>query len=290
MEYTEPIVEGHGETPLVVITPHSSTHVPEELADRLAISEQEMLRFTDIGSDTLYDGVVDLGGTIVRGSINQLILNLTTNVTRLDDGSLKYFKPGNKNMEGSFPHVIPTADPDVYKPIFEPELTEKERSALKDCYHTPFFKAIDEAVSKAQSNAEEQYGFPFSVLVDGHTFPDVTTKGKKKNAHFVLGTREWGTADPKLIHAVMQELASTDVYNIGIDNYGWDGGYSTGHYSLKANPNTHAIQVDMSKALFEDFTGAHSYDRTSIGYSLTKHAILNMLVKITEWAPTRPSE
>ena len=48
MKPIKPEIRGELETPLIVITPHSTAYISEELKYRLAIGEDDVRRFTDL--------------------------------------------------------------------------------------------------------------------------------------------------------------------------------------------------------------------------------------------------
>ena len=257
MELVKPEVKGTGESPLsplIVITPQSSTYIPPDLEDRLAIDEDEVRRFAALYTDELFEEAVDIGGVFIPGTVSRFVVQLNK-MTKMKDGKLqvwdKKLKPLSdadpRNSDSSFIRYSWTGNK-----VMDPELTEEEMVDIFNNIYTPYLEAIDKAVAEAQAK------FGYSILIDGLSFPSVSVKGKERNADFVLGTRDWQTADEVIIWDMM-DILTRKLKKVGVDNYGWNGGYTTGHYSQLAsarkgfNPKkAHAVQIEINKKLYMD--------------------------------------
>lgn len=254
MEIIQPEVQGTGETPLIVITPHSSTYITKEFQSSLAISESEVRRFTDMYTDELFGEVVNLGGVLIPGSVSRFVVQLNKK-TEVRDGRLYVWDKkltdivdaDPKNPDSSFIRYSWTGNK-----IMEPEMTEREMMEIYEAVYQPFFAAIDKAVAEAQ----EKFGY--SVLIDGHSFPSVSADGERKHADFVLGTRDWTTADVDLIYRAVHALLER-ASKVGIDMYEWNGGYTTAHYSRMAGKRkgfdpkkANALQIETNKNKYMD--------------------------------------
>jgi N-formylglutamate amidohydrolase len=283
MEPITPEVRGQLEKPLIVVTPHSSTYIPPDLEERLAIDQDEVRRFTDMYTDELFGEAPNLGGILIPGSVSRFVVQLNK-MTAMRDGRLNVWDKklkdvadaNPKNPDSSFIRYSWTGNQ-----VMQPELTEEEMVDIFEKVYQPFFDAIDKAVAEAQAK------FGYSILIEGDSFNSISVKGKPKHANFVLGTRDWQTADGRVIRGIMEELIADrtlGVRNIGVDNYGWNGSYITGHYSRLANAeemkpkgidpkNAHAVQIEVSKDQYMGSSGG----RCSTFFPITKEHISKCL-------------
>jgi N-formylglutamate amidohydrolase len=157
-----------------------------------------------------------------------------------------------------------------------PALTEEEMVEIFNSVYAPWLKTIDRFVVEAQKR------FGYSLLIDGHSFPSVSAKGVVKKEDFILGTRDFKTADVPLIDLVMQNLIIGGK-TVSIDAYGWNGGYTTGHYSKLVSPNSQALQIETNKKIYMDeqsFVKSASFDEI-------KDHISKTLEKIAEYKPNQ---
>ncbi|MBW2981404.1 N-formylglutamate amidohydrolase [Candidatus Woesearchaeota archaeon] len=280
MEVIRPDVIMSAEKPLIVVAPHSSTYVSPELEERLAIDDEEQKRFTDMYLDELFAETPNVGGVLVPAPISRFVVQLNKK-TEVRDGRLYVWDNGLKSLDESDPK-----NPDssfvryswTGNKVMDPELTEKEMIDIYEKVYKPFFETIEKVVREAHAK------FGYSVMLVAHSFNPVSSRGKKRNTHFVLGTRDWRTANTDLIkilaHRLNAESRKSRDLKIGIDTYGFDGDYITGHYSkvgdaeeLRAKDieprKCNAVQIEVNKGLYIS-------KGTDQKHSLFKRAKLNI--------------
>lgn len=255
MNRIEPHIQGRTlDQPLVVITPHSSTHIPKELEDRIALKKEEIFKFTDLYVDELFDHVVDMGGWLISAPVSRFVVQLNKKIKQTEDG----LEMDERESDGAFIKKSWTGNNVMKEP-----LTKDEQIEIYNNIYCPWENLLDDVVAEMQ----RKYGF--SIVIDAHSFNSVGTNGKTKNADYILGTRDFTTADAKYILKIMDELVKPNVItptrNVGVDLYGWNGGYTTGHYGKIADPKemmpkwinpekSNAIQIEVKKKIYMNET------------------------------------
>ena len=77
-----PKIEGMMEKPLIVITPHSSTEIAEPYKERLNLSEEEVMKFTDLYTDRLFSEAINLGGILIAPLVSKFLVGLNKKIQR----------------------------------------------------------------------------------------------------------------------------------------------------------------------------------------------------------------
>lgn len=246
MEVLKPEIKGILEKPLIVITPHSSRYIPDDFKERFNLDERELMKFTDSYTDELYSEIVSLGGVLIPGTVSKFVVQLNRKIKMKEKG-LSY----NEKENGAFIEKSWTGNR-----VMVPELAEEEKTKIYGMIYLPYLKAIDLKMREAQ----EKFGM--SILIDGHSFSPVTARGSARKEDYLLGTRNKKTAGEELIELMFNALKKEN-RKVGIDKYGWNGGYTTGHYSRLANPEemlkkginpekSEAVQIETNKRLYLD--------------------------------------
>jgi N-formylglutamate amidohydrolase len=87
MNKIEPVIFGKLERPLIVIIPHSSDNIPEEISDRLAIKRDE-----------LYGETSNLGGVLIVAPVSRFVVQLNKKTTYGNSG----LKRDERESDGSY--------------------------------------------------------------------------------------------------------------------------------------------------------------------------------------------
>jgi N-formylglutamate amidohydrolase len=175
--------------PLLVRVPHSSTNIPNVIRRTLCLTDDELRRellcMTDWYTDRLFEGVLDLGGTLFVNRLSRLVVD----PERFPDDSQEMLAA--KGMGAVY---MKTADG---RPL-RAELTPVERSRLLDTYFRPYAQAFTDVVSRLLS----QHGG--CVILDGHSFPSkpfpYELDREPERPQICIGTDEFHTDDALVQH------------------------------------------------------------------------------------------
>lgn len=168
--------------PLLVHVPHSSTNIPKVIRRTLCLTDDELRRellcMTDWYTDRLFEGVLDLGGTLFVNRLGRLVVD----PERFPDDSQEIMA-----ARGMGAVYMRTADGRSLRT----ELAPVEQSRLLDTYFHPYAQAFTDVVSQILS----QHGR--CVILDGHSFPSKPLPYEldqdRKRPHICLGTDECHT-------------------------------------------------------------------------------------------------
>ncbi len=122
---------------IILSIPHSSTHIPTELKDRYALSEEHMNHHLDYGVDTI---MAPFSYKKIEGKASRFVVDVNRARDEFTDGQ----------------GVIIVKDWDG-NTVFKEPLSEEEREALLTEYYDPFYSELIDALS------------PDSLLVDCHS-------------------------------------------------------------------------------------------------------------------------
>lgn len=216
-----------GTTPLLVSIPHSGTHVPKAIAQRMHKNAQS-LPDTDWHVDTLYAFASELGAHILKANYSRYVIDLN----RAPTGDSLY--PGQFTT-GLCPTTLFTAEP-LYLPGQEPDKDDINYRLLE--YWHPYHTALRNCLHTIRT----QHGK--AILYDAHSICSVVPSlfnGTLPDLN--IGTNDGTACDDALLHAIVA-LANNSDYSTVV-NQRFKGGYITRHYGTPAE-DIHAIQMELT--------------------------------------------
>ncbi len=242
-----------GTTPLVLDSPHSGTHYPEDFG---YVCELATLRKAeDTHVEKLYSFAPTLGVAWVEAHFPRSYLDANRNTTEVDFNMLA----------DDWPHPVESRDAAVLSklklgkgliwrvtddgvPIYGRRLSVSEvQDRIAQCwqpYHIAVAKAIDAAHTR--------HGY--SIHINCHSMPAIATSHATEfpglaHADFVLGNRDNTTSSAALV-LLLQELLVQQGYSVAV-NHPYKGVELVRRYGNPAL-HRHSIQVEINRKLYMD--------------------------------------
>ncbi|TPV97164.1 MAG: hypothetical protein B7733_01095 [Myxococcales bacterium FL481] len=257
-ENTSPfrLLPGERFTPLVVSVPHAGLEWPERLAGRPHVN---LARNADFGVDELWAQAPRLGATMVVARYSRLVVDLNR---AEDDVSPRVVeghpcprpraRPGaaepvlsSRQLDAKAVHrgvVWDTAVGDIR--ILPRPLTRAEFEHRIASYHRPYWTAIRRLLERRRDH------FGYAVLVDAHSMPGSV------GVDIVLGTGSGRSCDPKWQQRALDALAAPAL-DVSVDAP-YPGGALVAEFG-RPGSDIHALQVEVSRALYMDELGLRMY-------------------------------
>ena len=224
-----PVEVIRGSSPVILGLPHTGTHVPPDIWDRLN-DEGRKLRDTDWHVHTLYDGLLP-GATTVRATFHRYVID----ANRDPSGDSLY--PG-QNTTG----LVPLTDFDN-QPIWK-DGAEPDARDIEDCiaaFHAPYHAALQAEIDRVLAEHE------IAILYDCHSIRShcpFLFEGRLPD--FNIGTNNGATCAPALELAVADICSAAEGYD-HVVNGRFRGGWTTRHYG-RPHMGVHAIQMELAQA------------------------------------------
>ena len=226
--------EKRGTSPLIVSMPHSGTHLPDGMAERMTDAARG-LPDTDWHVPELYDFLDELGASTIRATHSRYVIDLNRDPT----GASLY--PGQATTE-----LVPTTLFDgspVYRPGEEPDEAEIEQRRTD--YYDPYHRALTEMIVKVRM----EHGYV--VLWDAHSILDEVPRlfeGVLPDLN--LGTNGGESCDRTIERWAVKAMMDHEDY-ASIVNGRFKGGYITRHYG-RPQDGVHALQLEIAQACYMD--------------------------------------
>ncbi|MES0881093.1 N-formylglutamate deformylase [Roseibium sp. SCP14] len=217
-----------GESPIVLGVPHTGTHVPAEIWERLNATGQK-LADTDWHVDRLYSDLHP-GATMVRANFHRYVID----ANRDPEGVSLY--PGQNTTT-----LCPTTDFDgspIYLEGQEPTAAEIESRRLS--WHAPYHAALLAELERVRA----KHGV--AILYDCHSIRSVAPflfEGTLPD--FNTGTNNGATCSPAIEAAVYERTEAAEGYTCVL-NGRFKGGWTTRHYG-RPEEGFHAIQMELTQ-------------------------------------------
>ena len=216
-----------GDSPIVLGLPHTGTHVPPGIFQRLN-ETGKTLRDTDWHIHTLYDGLLE-GTTRVRATFHRYVID----ANRDPDGASLY--PG-QNTTG----LVPQTDFDG-APIWSQPPTDDEIGARRVEFHTPYHSALEKELQRVR----EKHGV--AILYDCHSIRShIPFLFEGTLPDFNIGTNDGQTCAHEVQDAVSHVCQQAQEYS-SVLNGRFKGGWTTRHYG-RPEDNLHAIQMELAQS------------------------------------------
>jgi N-formylglutamate deformylase len=232
-----------GTAPLLVSLPHDGTHVPADIAARLADSARRVPD-TDWHVSRLYAFAREMGASILVPKHSRYVIDLNRSE---DDVSLY---PG-QNATGLCPIVQFSGEP-VYRDGLTP--TPDEIRARIERYWRPYHDALRGEIARIR-------GLHGRVLLwEGHSIRSVVPflfEGRLPD--FNIGTANGASCSPEVQSRIADALAAQNDYS-HIVNGRFKGGHITRHYG-RPSEGIDAVQLELAQLNYMD-EESFVYDET----------------------------
>ena len=237
-----PVEVARGSSPVILGLPHTGTHVPPDIRDRLN-EEGKKLRDTDWHVHTLYEGLLP-DATSVRTTFHRYVVDANRDPT----GESLY--PG-QTTTGLVP-LIDFDDRPIWREGMEPDEGEIARRVRE--FHAPYHEALAAEIERVKA----KHGIV--VLYDCHSIrPEIPYLFDGVLPDFNVGTDNGRTCDIRIEKATFDISQGAGGYT-AILNGRFRGGWTTRHYG-RPHEGVHAIQMELTQSThLADTTETFAYD------------------------------
>ena len=225
----EPFKFRAGRAPLLVSMPHTGTHIPEALLERMS-AEAKRLPDTDWHLERLYDFVDELGASVLVATHSRYVVDLNR-------------PPDNANLyPGQDTTPLVPLDTFHRKPLYEPgrEPDASEIAERLQAHWKPYHSRLSFEIEKLK----QKHGYV--LLWDAHSiFSEVPRFFQGKLTDLNLGTADGRSCGAGIAEALMKRVSGYGA----VLNGRFKGGYITRTYGDPANA-VHAVQLELSEATY----------------------------------------
>lgn len=259
----DPVEVIRGDSPIVLGLPHTGTHVPPAILDRLN-ARGRALADTDWHIHRLYDGLLP-GATTVRASFHRYVID----ANRDPSGVSLY--PGQSTTT-----LVPLTDFDGHD-IWDQPPDAQEIAARCDAFHAPYHAALEAELHRVRA----LHGV--AILYDCHSIRStIPFLFDGVLPDFNIGSNLGTTCAPSIEARVADICASAEGFR-HVVNGRFKGGWTTRHYG-RPHDGWHAIQMELAQSTYlTEETAPWTYD---IGKAACLRVHLrNILETLAAWAP-----
>ena len=242
-----PVETTRGTSPVILGLPHTGTHVPLDIRERLN-DEGKKLRDTDWHIHTLYDGLLP-EATTVRATFHRYVIDANR------DPSGESLYPG-QTTTGLIPR-IDFDDRPIWRDGMEPDAAETQRRVRE--FHAPYHAALAAEIARVKA----LHGI--AVLYDCHSIrPVIPYLFDGVLPDFNVGTDNGRTCDPRIEQATFGVCERAEGYT-SILNGRFRGGWTVRHYG-RPEEGVHAIQMELTQSThLADTAETFAYDPARAG-------------------------
>jgi N-formylglutamate deformylase len=241
-----------GTTPLVLDSPHSGTHYPDDFG--AACDLPVLRRAEDTHVEKIYDFAPALGAAWIEAHFPRIYLDANRDTLELDTTLL----------DGEGPEPVATYPRQLAKfrlgkgliwkytddgvPVYQRRLTVAEvRGRIERCWR-PYHEAVRQAIAAAHA----RHGY--SIHVNCHSMPAVSASHATDfpglvHPDFVVGDRDGSTASPALSQLICEHLRGRG-YSVAY-NHPYKGVELLRRYGDPAR-HRHSIQIEINRQLYMD--------------------------------------
>lgn len=205
-------------TPIVASVPHSGTHVPLEVLERLDPGARH-LPDTDWHVDRLFEFLPDLGVTVLRATHSRYVADLNRALT--------------EPLVGTFVGSVVAAESFTGEPLYAVPPDAEEAQRRLDVAYRPFHERLQTLLDERVAT------FGRAFLLDLHSFDTVIPE------EVCLGDDEGRLGADVLMPALYEGLR--DAFDT-VRNKVWTGGHISIHYG--AQPRVEALQIEINHAAY----------------------------------------
>ena len=269
--------------PIVVSSPHSGRHYPDDLLTRTGLDERTLRSSEDSFVDELFAAAPELGAPLVAATFPRVYVDANREPYELDPAMFSdplpdYVTTRNARIAaglGTIARVVSNA-----VPVYAGKLAFEDAVHRIEGYWRPYHTALTEAIEETRSR------FGYCILVDAHSMPsNVQTIGADGRAYpvgdIVLGDCH-GTSCSPVLTSRMERLLGHQGYRVR-RNTPYAGGYVTRHYG-RPDLGIHALQIEVKRGLYMD---ERKLERTS-GLQRLAADMRRAIAGLATFDPRRP--
>ncbi len=233
--------------PVVVNSPHSGRHYPEEFLALSRLNNLSIRRSEDFHIDELAKSAVEFGIPVLHAVYPRAFLDVNREPFELDPSMFEGSLPDRINSQsirvssglGTIPKIVAEGE-EIYSARIPATEAVKRISNIYRPYHLVLQNLL----------ARTHVDFGIAILLDMHSMPSSNMLTERENrADIILGDRFGSSCDAKVIHharTVFRDMG----YRVEI-NRPYAGGFITEHYGRPLN-GLHALQIEINRSLYMD--------------------------------------
>lgn len=269
--------------PIVVSSPHSGRHYPDDLLTRTGLDERTLRSSEDSFVEELFAAAPELGAPLVAATFPRVYVDANREPYELDPAMFSdplpdYVTTRNARIAaglGTIARVVSNA-----VPVYAGKLAFEDAVHRIEGYWRPYHTALTEAIEETRSR------FGFCILVDAHSMPsNVQTIGADGRSYpvgdIVLGDCH-GTSCSPVMTSRVERLLGHQGYRVR-RNTPYAGGYVTRHYG-RPDLGIHALQIEVKRGLYMD---ERKLERTS-GLARLAADMRRAIAGLSSFDPRRP--
>lgn len=241
-----------GTTPLVLDSPHSGIHYPNDF--RHACDPVLLRRAEDTHVEKLYDFTPELGIAWIEALFPRSYLDVNRNLTEVDPAMMNGPWPGALETDPAALTKVRLGKGLIWRctdeglPLYERQLGVPEVQARIDQCWRPYHQAVARAIDAAHA----RHGF--SIHLNCHSMPAIAASHATEfpglvHADFVVGDRDGSTASPALSRRLCEQLRGLG-YSVDY-NHPYKGVELVRRYGHPAR-HRHSIQLEINRKLYMD--------------------------------------
>ncbi len=263
------VVEPEGqETPVVVEVPHAGIGLEPEALAWLTAPARFIGHDADLYVDQLFADAPTHGATLLTARLSRYMCDLNRSEQDLDERSAEEGR-GTRAPHG----IVWRQTTEEHAALLRP-LPHREIQRRLDVFYRPYHQALTALLQRKVQR------FGKAVLLCAHSMPSRsrTPRVGVSRAQVVIGSQGRTTAAAAYIDAPAA-LASRRGWSTAHDDP-YAGGYTTRRYG---NPprNVHAVQVELSRALYMD---EPSLAQKPVGFADTRGYARELVARLAELA------
>jgi N-formylglutamate deformylase len=227
--------------PFIFASPHSGRFYPPSFARATRLDPVTLRKSEDAFVDELFSGVTRLGVPLIAARFPRAFVDVNRAPSELDPAM--FDAPVDSRVGPRTPRVaaglgvIPRVVRDGVE-IYGARLPAREAAFRLERFYRPYHTAL----AKLVADARAQFGV--AIVVDCHSMPPPA-----KGHDIVLGDC-YGEAASHTLIAQIQKLLGELGFSVA-RNAPYAGGYTT-HLYARRTQGVHALQIEVSRALYLD--------------------------------------
>lgn len=247
---------GIARVPVVFASPHSGTHYPECMLDRMRVKPIQLRQTEDAFVDELFAEAPRYGAPLIHAEFARSFVDLNRDASEVDvemfsdAPALFRHQQANDRVRaglGCLPRVAAGGEA-----IYETRLPWSEGRRRLVHVHSGYHNALKRLVTGART-----HGHGKAVLIDCHSMPSNVRKGARL-PHVVLGDRFGSACSHRLVAAAERAFRAMG-YVVG-RNAPYAGGFTTRTYG-RPRQGLHALQIEINRSLYMDEQNVGRLDR-----------------------------
>jgi N-formylglutamate deformylase len=237
-----------GHSALVLDSPHSGTHYPEDFGHAVSLAALRVAE--DTGVEALWGFAPDIGATLVHASFPRSYIDANRALDDIDPLLLDapWTGPLRDGPKVRLGKGLVWRMLDDGTPIYQRRLSPAEVTRRIDACWRPYHAALEVAIDAAVA----RHGHV--IHLNCHSMPAVsaaysTDHPGLRHADFVIGDRDGTTADPQLTRFVERFLLGRG-YTVSV-NHPYKGVEIVRRHGRPAEQR-HSLQLEVNKRLYMD--------------------------------------